>query len=131
MADYKNLIEQLRMGAKMAPIFGKPELTTLFTNTADAIESLCAKLDEIEHQKPVAWYIDDDEGREYNGTPHMSDGRTGIPLYTNPSQENLFAVLLTDEQIANVFWAGHEHAHTFARAIETAVLQANKIERKE
>lgn len=131
MTDYKDLLELLRMGAKWAPIFGKPELATLFTNTADAIESLCAKLDEIEHQKPVAWYIDDDEGREYNGTPEMSNGRTGIPLYTKALHGKPLVVSLTDEQIANVIWAGHEHAHTFARAIEAAVLQANNIERKE
>ena len=43
-----------------------------------------AKLDK---QEPVAWYLDiDGWGREYNGLPKMSNGRTGTPLYAKPVQ---------------------------------------------
>lgn len=37
-----------------------------------------------EKQEPVAWYIDGEDGREYNGTPQMSGGRIGTPLYAAP-----------------------------------------------
>lgn len=49
------------------------------------ILTLEAERAEREHQEPVAWYVDGDEGREYNGAPEMSCGRTGIPLYVSPT----------------------------------------------
>ena len=55
------------------------------------IEELLARVAELEaerlereKQEPVAWCIDGEDGREYNGTPKMSDGRIGTPLYADP-----------------------------------------------
>lgn len=48
------------------------------------VAELEAKLAALAKQEPVAWYVDDEEGREYNGTPQMSNGRTGFPLYARP-----------------------------------------------
>ena len=45
---------------------------------------LASERAEREKQEPVAWYIDGEDGREYNGTPKMSGGRTGAPLYAAP-----------------------------------------------
>ena len=42
------------------------------------------RLADMEKQEPVAWYIDGEDGREYNGTPKMSGGRIGTPLYAAP-----------------------------------------------
>lgn len=42
------------------------------------------RLADMEKQEPVAWCIDGEDGREYNGTPKMSDGRIGTPLYAAP-----------------------------------------------
>lgn len=42
------------------------------------------RLADMEKQEPVAWCIDGEDGREYNGTPKMSDGRIGTPLYADP-----------------------------------------------
>ena len=39
---------------------------------------------ERDKQEPVAWCIDGEDGREYNGTPKMSGGRIGTPLYAAP-----------------------------------------------
>ena len=48
------------------------------------VAELEAERDEREKQEPVAWYIDGEDGREYNGTPKMSGGRIGTPLYAAP-----------------------------------------------
>ena len=42
------------------------------------------RLADMEKQEPVAWCIDGEDGREYNGTPKMSGGRIGTPLYAAP-----------------------------------------------
>ena len=98
----------------------------------------------MEKQEPVAWYIDGEDGREYNGTPKMSDGRIGTPLYAAPPVAA--PARLTDSQINDASGDGildclcdpydkdesgdsyssipHD-LRRFARAIETAVLRAN------
>ena len=97
-----------------------------------------------EKQEPVAWYIDGEDGREYNGTPKMSDGRIGTPLYAAPPVAA--PARLTDSQINDASGDGildclcdpydkdesgdsyssipHD-LRRFARAIESAVLRAN------
>lgn len=57
---------------------------TQVNEQAAKIEALEAERAALAKQEPVAWYVDDEEGREYNGTPQMSDGRNGIPLYAHP-----------------------------------------------
>lgn len=92
-------------------------------------DSLAAKLAELEGQEPVAWYVDGDEGREYNGTPHMSFGRVGTPLFASPLPAT--PVRLTDAEIgliereakASPAWDFSTHPLPLARAIETAVLR--------
>jgi hypothetical protein len=51
---------------------------------AARVKQLEEEREELGSQEPAAWYLDDDEGREYNGTPEMSDDRSGVPLYTRP-----------------------------------------------
>ena len=51
---------------------------------AARVKQLEEEREELGSQEPAAWYLDDDEGREYNGTPEMSDGRSGVPLYARP-----------------------------------------------
>ena len=50
----------------------------------EAAAFLASERAEREKQEPVAWYIDGEDGREYNGTPKMSGGRIGTPLYAAP-----------------------------------------------
>lgn len=104
------------------------ERTAFFKRIAE----LEAERAEREKQEPVAWYVDDDEGREYNGAPEMSGGRIGIPLYAAPP--STAPVLLTD---GFVFDCGFQHGllledadsnpdvAEFAREIESATLRAN------
>ena len=80
-----------------------------------------------EKQEPVAWYIDGENGREYNGTPKMSDGRSGTPLYAAPPVAA--PVRLTDSDVVDLFQAwnmndGASYADLI-RSVETAVLRAN------
>lgn len=82
---------------------------------------------EREKQEPVAWYIDGEDGREYNGTPKMSDGRIGTPLYAAPPVAA--PVRLTDSDVVDLFQAwnttdGASHADLIL-SVETAVLRAN------
>lgn len=49
--------------------------------TARIDEAVEAERAEREKQEPIAWYCDGEDGREYNGSPQMSCGRFGIPLY--------------------------------------------------
>ena len=55
-------------------------LQTLSSRVAE----LEAERAEREKQEPAAWCCDGEDGREYNGTPQMSNGRTGTPLYAAP-----------------------------------------------
>ena len=97
-------------------------------------ESRVAELEseraEREKQEPIAWYCDGEDGREYNGCPQMSNGRTGIPLYATPPVTA--PVRLTDseaEAVARIHgtggWQTLADMMKFSRAVETAVLRAN------
>lgn len=80
-----------------------------------------------EKQEPIAWYCDGEDGREYNGCPQMSNGRTGIPLYAAPPVTA--PVRLTDMQVVKLFQDfnerdGASHADLI-QSTEAAVLRAN------
>lgn len=93
----------------------------------DAVAELEAERTERE---PIAWYCDGDDGREYNGCPQMSNGRTGIPLYATPPVTT--PVRLTDTDFNRLYdEAGfdpnemREAAEHMFNAIQSAVLRAN------
>lgn len=89
------------------------------------VAELEAERAEREKQEPVAWYCDGEDGREYNGSPQMSNGRTGTPLYAAPPVTA--PVRLTDRWIMEMAADGGflASAKEIARKIETAVLRAN------
>ena len=62
-----------------------------------------------EKQEPVAWYCDGEDGREYNGTPKMSSGREGFPLYAAPVSDGAWRNAVIDELVTlNIVCKKHE-----------------------
>ena len=58
-------------------------------DTPAVMQAAAAHIEHLERelrekQEPIAWYCDGEDGREYNGCPQMSNGRTGTPLYAAP-----------------------------------------------
>ena len=66
----------------------RPDMPLERVEAYKQIGELLARVAELEAEReerePVAWYCDGEDGREYNGSPQMSNGRTGTPLYATP-----------------------------------------------
>lgn len=85
----------------------------------ERIAELEAERAEREKQEPVAWYCDGEDGREYNGSPQMSNV-DAAPVRPNDSELEMIA-----RAHGTGGWQTLGDMVTFARAIESAVLRAN------